>query len=494
MVNSIIGIFHEFFFFLTTPEGVLFRAALEFIIFLLVTYMTISEYIRERNSEHKYLFLAFASLALQRFLTIFVYANTVFGELNLSRLSFFLPATLQTLEAFAFILLANAFIYPYRLNRKKIVSSIELETVSLFAVAGIIELIWLRSSAVNKYLSFTSFYGFFLFSIIKTAILCYPIYRIMRYKDIVRHRNNIVIAFLVYASVPFIHAISFLWYGDLNPRVEVLTNPFPFVSVLLFTKIVYLKLVDKAMLKDKLRQSEEKYKEAKEISEIKDSFVSVVSHELRTPLTSLKLYANLLSAGKFGKVNDRQKKTIGIINQETDRLSDLIEDILHLSKLESKKEQLRLSKFNFYDFAKNNAIYELAREKGIRIKENVPKKYTIKVDAEKFKQVFINLVGNAIKFTDKNGVITISAKSDNEKDYVSIKDTGKGISPENIPRLFDKFFQVENYMTRDKGGTGLGLAIAKKIIDLHHGNIKVESEIGKGSVFVVEIPKDIGMF
>ena len=298
-----------------------------------------------------------------------------------------------------------------------------------------------------------------------------------------------MLAFLVYAFVPILQIESIFIYGSINPRIEVFLNPFPFISVMLFTKVVYLKLVNKAILKDKLRISEQKYREAKELSEMKDNFVSVVSHELRTPLTSIKLYANLLSNGKFGKVNEKQINTVNIINQETDRLTNLIEDILNLSKIESNKKEIKIERFNLYNFAKANPIHELAREKGIRVKTNIPKDFIIDVDPEKFKQVFINLVSNAIKFTDKRGLINILAKNDMGNYIISVKDSGSGIAMDDIPRLFDKFFQVQDYMTRDKGGSGLGLAIAKHIVDMHHGNILVESELGKGSTFTVQIPK-----
>ena len=138
MVANAQAILHVFFFFLSTPSGILFKAAIELIIFLLVTYMTISEFLRERNSEHKYLFLAFASLVLQRLIIVLIYSDAVFGELSPSDVEFYIPIVIHTLEAFAFILLANAFIYPYRTNLKKVVTTIELETITLFAISAII--------------------------------------------------------------------------------------------------------------------------------------------------------------------------------------------------------------------------------------------------------------------------------------------------------------------------------------------------------------------
>ena len=491
MAYDIFSVLHNFFYFLSTNEGVLFRAATELIIFLIVTYMIVSEYLREKNSEHKYLSIAFASLALHRFITVFVFSHAVFGEIPLPKIESFMPVVLHFLEIFAFVLLSNAFVYPYRKDSKKLLSVIEIETLSLFIISVLIEVLWLNSLKMNSEAVFSAFYGFAVFSIIKVIILIRPLFIILKHKMEFRYEHNIISVFAVYAMVPLLQSLNFFFYNNQNPKLEVFLNPFPFISVMLFTKVIYLKLVDKAILKDKLRLSEEKYRAAKELGEMKDGFVSVVSHELRTPLTSMKLYAKLLESGKFGKTTDKQKKAVSIINQETDRLSALIEDILHLSKLESKKETINAGAFDFHEFAVNHHIYELARENGITVKVSIPKKFIMYVDGEKFKQVFINLIGNAIKFTEKGGTITVNAMSEKNHWSISIRDTGKGIAKENIPKLFDKFFQVESYMTRDKGGIGLGLAIAKHIVDLHNGDIKVESELGKGSSFTVIIPKSL---
>ena len=121
----------------------------------------------------------------------------------------------------------------------------------------------------------------------------------------------------------------------------------------------------------------------------------------------------------------------------------------------------------------------------------VPKNFMIKVDIDKFKQVLINLISNAIKYTEKNGKITVSAKKSRKSIQIDILDTGKGIPQEDIKKIFDKFYQVEHYMTRKQRGSGLGLAIANEIIKLHKGEIKVRSKIGKGSVFSIIIPKDL---
>tara|TARA_Y100000310_G_scaffold345851_1_gene471377 strand:- start:6157 stop:7635 length:1479 start_codon:yes stop_codon:yes gene_type:complete len=491
MISNIVSITHEFFFFLGIRTGVLFRASVELLLFFLVTYMILSEYNREGNIEYKYLSMAFGVLALQRLIIVLVSGSIVFGGMDLSNLNIFLPSLLNFIEIFAFILLANAFIYPYKKNYKKITSLIDIEVLVVLLIAIVIQVLWMLKVGGDPYYRFSRFYGFPIYNIIKITFLVYPLFIIPKIKASLRYRSSLIIAFLLMAFVPFFQTISYFLYGDLVRRIDVFLNPFPFISVMVFTRIVYLKLVDKVFLKDRLKISQEKYKVAKELSDMKDSFVSVVSHELRTPLTSMKLYSKLLNKGKFGKLNVKQKKAIGVISDETDRLSELINDMLNLSKLESKKDPLKITSFDFYKFSKNHHVYGLANEKGIKVKIEVPKRFLLRVDVEKFKQVFINLLSNAIKFTEKKGIITVIARDELNFWEITIKDTGSGIPAEQVPKLFDKFFQVENYMTRYQGGTGLGLAIVKKIIDLHGGEIKVESEIGKGSSFIISIPKKI---
>lgn len=489
MLNPLFEVFHNFFFFLSTQEGILFRAAIELIIFALVTYMIFSEFLRERITDYKYLLSAFASLAIQRLIIVCAFGFSVFGSIPVRIFEPFLPVALHFLEAFAFILLANAFVFPYKKQKKRIVSTIEIETSLLCILTVVIQLIWLQQIASNPNLVFTSFWGYILLNLFKIIILAYPIFFIMRFKHSFRHAESIMLAFTIFAAVPLIQSISVLRYGFLHPKTMVFLNPFPFFATLLFTKAIYLKLVDKANLKIQLKESREKYKAAKEVGEMKDRFVSVVSHELRTPLTSMKLFSKLLLQGKFGKVNKKQEKAITVISSETDRLSELINDILHLSKLESKKSALKIEAFNFHKFAKDHHLYELARQKGIAIKIDIPKNFTLHVDADKFKLVFINLLSNAIKFTGKEGSITISTQETQTASKIAITDTGKGISQKDLPHLFEKFYQVEGHMTRNVGGTGLGLAIAKKVVNMHKGDIHVTSQIGKGSKFTVEIPK-----
>ena len=288
---------------------------------------------------------------------------------------------------------------------------------------------------------------------------------------------------------PFLFLINLLFYDGNSQRLFLASHPFPLLAVLLFTRVTYLRLVDKAFLKKKLKISEQKYEHEKELNKMKDKFVSVVSHELRTPLTSLNLYSSLLKEGKFGELTEKQKESVSIINSESKRLTNLVNDILDLSRLESKKIELKLGEFDLSDFCRNSPFCIMAEKKDIKLIHDVPIKFKMKnVDPEKMKQVIINLVSNALKFTEK-GVIRVSAKEDSEKYQIDIIDTGRGIPKQEQEKIFDKFYQVEHYLDREQG-FGLGLSIVKEIVKAHKGEIKVSSELGKGSTFSVIIPKE----
>lgn len=482
---------HEFFFFLGTLEGNFFKRAIDLVIFVIVTYMIISEYIREGQRELKYLSIAFAALAFERLISTTIFAYILFGGLNLAQLEGFFPVFDNALEAFALILLANAFIYPiYKDNVNKLRSNIKKELFVLLIIFIIIEGLWLIDRAIEPGRDFRFHWGSLIFVLIRIAILIYPLYHLVPglWTNFTYYKN-IVLAFAVYLVVPVLQLVEIVFYHGYNAKLEVAQQPFPFIAVLMFTRVVYLKLVDKATLKSRLRLSEQKYKEEKELSEMKDEFVSIVSHELRTPLTSMKLYTSLLKNGKFGEITKKQERALSVIQEENSRLAALIDDILNLSRLESKEVKLNLQDIDFRELSRNSMYYSMAGQKHIKIINRVPERFIVRADPEKFKQVFVNLLDNAVKYTKSRGKITIGARNTKGGWEISISDTGRGIPKEELPKLFNKFYQIDSYMTRQHSGAGLGLAIVKKIVDLHKGDITVESEPGKGSTFTVSLPK-----
>ncbi|MBU0650608.1 HAMP domain-containing protein [bacterium] len=230
----------------------------------------------------------------------------------------------------------------------------------------------------------------------------------------------------------------------------------------------------------------------KEIDKMKTEFISTVSHELRTPLSIIKEFTSIISEEIPGKLTDDQKKYIDIVKGNTDRLSRLIDDLLDIAKIESGKVDFKKRSSSIIKLV-NDVVATLspkAKDKGVKVKT---KFYTtlqdVSIDYDKIVQVFTNLVGNALKFTPENGEIIIEIIDKGEEIECVVSDTGKGIDPKNIGKLFKKFQQIDREAGAGEKGTGLGLAISKELVEMHGGKIWVESELGKGSKFIFTLPK-----
>lgn len=246
-----------------------------------------------------------------------------------------------------------------------------------------------------------------------------------------------------------------------------------------------------------LRESKE-LKELKRVDKLKDEFLSMVSHELRTPLTSIKAYTETLlfmvEDAEEGTERDldSEKDFLNIINEESERLSRLINDVLDLSKIEAGKMTFILEEIDA-NILINRATKNMtgfAESKKIKLKsvidENLP---LALIDKDRTMQVLSNLINNSLKFTQDGGEVDVISKIHDE-DFlrISIKDTGVGIKKEDLKKVFEKFKQSENILTRESGGTGLGLPICKNIVEYYGGELWVESEFGKGSEFIFTIP------
>ncbi|MCM8800003.1 MAG: cell wall metabolism sensor histidine kinase WalK [Candidatus Omnitrophica bacterium] len=229
----------------------------------------------------------------------------------------------------------------------------------------------------------------------------------------------------------------------------------------------------------------------KELDRLKSNFVSNVTHELRTPLVAMEKSISLLLTQDIPE--PQQREFLAITQRNLKRLTLLINDLLDLSKLEAGKMQITRQPSSIVNII-NEAILGLetwAKTKSLTInkiiEDDLPQ---INVDPNRILQVLNNLIGNAIKFTPSGGSITVEAHfiRENNEVEVSIQDTGIGISKEDLPKIFDKFFQVGERAYTDIGGTGIGLSIAKEIIQLHKGRIWAESEKGKGAKFIFCLP------
>jgi len=233
-------------------------------------------------------------------------------------------------------------------------------------------------------------------------------------------------------------------------------------------------------------------KELKELNDMKSEFVSTVSHELRTPLSTMKGFLSLLLDEIPGKINKEQSEFLTIINENINRLSRLINNMLDLSRMESGRMELNRNVININAVAEEviKSLQTQANEKNILIKNLLPSDLSsVYADTDKILQVMTNLVDNAIKFTPKGGQVTIEGKMVNNQVQISIIDTGIGIAQENLSLIFEKFKRVELPTTPQVRGSGLGLSICKAIIEMHHGKIWVESKVGEGSNFTFSLPK-----
>lgn len=230
--------------------------------------------------------------------------------------------------------------------------------------------------------------------------------------------------------------------------------------------------------------------EIRKLEKMRSDFVANVSHELKTPLTSIKGFVETLKAGAI-EDNDTAMRFLNIIEDESDRLNRLISDILSLSVLENKKSKAIYEVINTAD--KIGEIVSLLQTQAVSKNINLNARVetglsNLMGDPDQFKQMLINIVDNAVKYTPEDGTIEVAAHNSGNDVIISVKDNGIGISKEHISRLFERFYRVDKARSRNVGGTGLGLAIVKHIVMQFGGRIEVNSQIGKGTEFILSIP------
>jgi CheY-like chemotaxis protein/nitrogen-specific signal transduction histidine kinase len=251
------------------------------------------------------------------------------------------------------------------------------------------------------------------------------------------------------------------------------------------------------------KPSPEQLNQLESANRLKSEFIANVSHELRTPLHAIVGYAELLLEGVYGSLADEQAQTIQYINDSANDLLGIVNNLLDLSKIESGRADLILSSFDLRDLISELFVQikpladakHLVLESAVQVENSV-----IRTDRGKLKQVLVNLVGNALKFTDsgKLRVIVSAAPSASAKTVasrtqrllVSVQDTGVGIPPDKLDKIFEKFYQVDSSASRSHEGTGLGLYITKQLLDLLAGTVEVKSAIGKGTSVMISLPQN----
>ncbi len=226
-----------------------------------------------------------------------------------------------------------------------------------------------------------------------------------------------------------------------------------------------------------------------ELDRLKSMFIASMSHELRTPLNSIIGFTGIILQGMAGEITEEQREQLTMVKNSANHLLSLVIDVIDLSSIEAGKIKILIKET---DVAKtvDEVLTTFAndiRKKGLALKKNIPEKLIISTDEKRFKQILINLLGNAVKFTDK-GSIEVGCKVDEEEIEISVKDTGVGIREAGMKKLFKPFAQVDSELKVKYGGPGLGLYSSKRIVELLGGKIWVESEFGKGSKFAFVLP------
>jgi signal transduction histidine kinase len=266
--------------------------------------------------------------------------------------------------------------------------------------------------------------------------------------------------------------------GEFSPAVTNLMQSFADQSAI---------ALENAHLFEEIAQ---KSRELEIASQHKSQFVANMSHELRTPLAAILGYAELMQEGFYEPLGQKSLDALTRIRSNGKHLLGLINTVLDIAKIESGQFTLNMSEYAIESIVETvrSATESLAQNKKLTLKTDVAKSMPIGLgDEQRLSQVLLNLVGNAIKFTD-TGEVRIAASAINGHFYVSVADTGPGIPEQERTRIFDQFHQVDSSLTKAAGGTGLGLAIAKQIVEMHGGRIWVESTVGEGSTFQMELP------
>ena len=308
-------------------------------------------------------------------------------------------------------------------------------------------------------------------------------------------------------SKPEILTVLMTAHGSIDTALEAMklgasdyiTKPLNIEELLVRLRKVLEEKQRFVRLRDFADQLEKANQELRRIDDIKSEFISVASHELRTPLAAIKNAILLILKGRTGEVNETQSKFLSMAERNINRLTNILNDLLNLSRIESGRVQFNLQNIELKETIEfiASSLKAQADAKRIQIEIEAPEQLpSVYGDREKIEQILTNLIGNAIKFTPDEGHILVTAKplprseSVGQSDMlsISVEDDGIGIPNEYLEAIFEKFYQVEGSLHRSKGGTGLGLAITKGLIEAHQGTIWVESEVGKGSTFTFTLP------
>lgn len=225
------------------------------------------------------------------------------------------------------------------------------------------------------------------------------------------------------------------------------------------------------------------------LESIRQEFLSNISHELRTPLTSILAFVETLEDGGIDD-QENNRRFLGVIRRNAERMRELISDILELSMIESGNVSVDIRKIDLHSAVGDvmNTLSAKAGERDVKLTNSVAVGTSVMADVVRVEQMLVNLIDNAIKFNRQGGSVTVTHESSDGRDVISVADTGEGILPEHTERIFERFYRADRARSREIGGTGLGLAIVKHLAKLHGGEVSVKSVLGQGTTFRIQLP------
>ena len=295
-------------------------------------------------------------------------------------------------------------------------------------------------------------------------------------------------------GVPVTVGTSFLGVAVIGYRKEVALSDRRRRALLFLSDQIGL-AVDRLRTRSELdttrKQLEESVLALRRVDEAKSDLISIVSHELRTPLTAIKAYTETLIDNVSSPTFTMQEKFLQIVNEECDRLSRIVNDVLDLSRMESGRKRLKAESLDVTRLLEEveSTIQPELTHKGAHIHYDLPPDLPrLEADPDLMKQVLVNLIVNAAKFTRPDTDVTVRASRHGERMMIAVEDHGRGIPGDKLSRVFERFYRIEDEGTERVHGTGLGLAIVKSVVELHGGTVRVESVVGEGSRFLVDLP------